>query len=115
MESTGSGSQPTIVLVHGAWGDATGFDGVIRILQSLVESLEHRYFGPIPNPPTSLVRKPTPTRAFPGRERLTISRWVGNRRLIMLWPAPIPGSKDDLTLRVAVEIALHEPRLGYIG
>ena len=32
MESTGKGSQPTIVLVHGAWGDATGFDGVIRIL-----------------------------------------------------------------------------------
>ena len=32
MESTGSGSQPTVVLVHGAWGDATGFDGVIRSL-----------------------------------------------------------------------------------
>jgi pimeloyl-ACP methyl ester carboxylesterase len=32
MESTGSSSQPTIVLVHGAWGDATGFDGVIRTL-----------------------------------------------------------------------------------
>ena len=24
--------QPTVVLVHGAWGDATGFDGVIRAL-----------------------------------------------------------------------------------
>ena len=32
MDSTGKGSQPTVVLVHGAWGDATGFDGVIRIL-----------------------------------------------------------------------------------
>jgi pimeloyl-ACP methyl ester carboxylesterase len=32
MESTGKGSHPTVVLVHGAWGDATGFDGVIRIL-----------------------------------------------------------------------------------
>ncbi len=32
MDSTGNGSQPTVVLVHGAWGDATGFDGVIRIL-----------------------------------------------------------------------------------
>ena len=32
MESTGKGSQPTVVLVQGAWGDATGFDGVIRIL-----------------------------------------------------------------------------------
>jgi pimeloyl-ACP methyl ester carboxylesterase len=33
MESTGgNGSQPTVVLVHGAWGDATGFDPVIRKL-----------------------------------------------------------------------------------
>ena len=32
MESSGSGSKPTVVLVHGAWGDATGFDGVIRKL-----------------------------------------------------------------------------------
>ncbi len=32
MNSSGEGSQPTVVLVHGAWGDATGFDGVIRIL-----------------------------------------------------------------------------------
>ena len=32
MDSTGNGSQPTVVLVHGAWGDATGFDGVIRTL-----------------------------------------------------------------------------------
>jgi pimeloyl-ACP methyl ester carboxylesterase len=29
----GNGSQPTVVLVHGAWGDATGFDPVIRALQ----------------------------------------------------------------------------------
>jgi pimeloyl-ACP methyl ester carboxylesterase len=27
-----NGSQPTIVLVHGAWADATGFDRVIRAL-----------------------------------------------------------------------------------
>ena len=32
MDSTGNSSQPTVVLVHGAWGDATGFDGVIRML-----------------------------------------------------------------------------------
>jgi pimeloyl-ACP methyl ester carboxylesterase len=32
MDSTGNGSQPTVVLVHGAWGDATGFDGVLRKL-----------------------------------------------------------------------------------
>ncbi len=32
MDSTGNGSQPTVVLVHGAWADATGFDGVIRKL-----------------------------------------------------------------------------------
>ena len=25
---------PTVVLVHGAWGDATGFDAVIRALRS---------------------------------------------------------------------------------
>jgi pimeloyl-ACP methyl ester carboxylesterase len=25
--------KPTIVLVHGAWADATGFDGEIRALQ----------------------------------------------------------------------------------
>jgi pimeloyl-ACP methyl ester carboxylesterase len=30
--STGNDSQPTVVLVHGAWADATGFDGVLRIL-----------------------------------------------------------------------------------
>jgi zinc protease len=72
---------------------------------TLVESLARQYFGPIPNPPISLVRKPTPLRAFPGRERLTISRWTGARRLIMLWPAPVRGSQDDLTLRIAVEIA----------
>jgi pimeloyl-ACP methyl ester carboxylesterase len=27
------GSKPTVVLVHGAWGDATGFDGEIRALR----------------------------------------------------------------------------------
>jgi pimeloyl-ACP methyl ester carboxylesterase len=33
MESTGgNGSLPTVVLVHGAWADATGFDAVIRAL-----------------------------------------------------------------------------------
>jgi pimeloyl-ACP methyl ester carboxylesterase len=32
MDSSGNGSQPTVVLVHGAWADATGFDGVIRTL-----------------------------------------------------------------------------------
>ncbi len=30
---TQSTDTPTIVLVHGAWADATGFDGVIRTLQ----------------------------------------------------------------------------------
>ncbi len=34
MESTGTGTKPTIVLVHGAWADATGFDAVIRKLQA---------------------------------------------------------------------------------
>ena len=34
MESTGAGSNPTVVLVHGAWADATGFDAVIRGLHS---------------------------------------------------------------------------------
>ena len=71
----------------------------------LVESLARRYFGPIPNPPISLARRPIPARAFPGRERLTISRLGLGRRLTMVWPAPIPGSRDDLMLRVAVEIA----------
>jgi pimeloyl-ACP methyl ester carboxylesterase len=28
------GSKPTVVLVHGAWGDATGWDGVTRRLQA---------------------------------------------------------------------------------
>jgi pimeloyl-ACP methyl ester carboxylesterase len=32
MDTSGNGSQPTVVLVHGAWADATGFDGVIRTL-----------------------------------------------------------------------------------
>jgi pimeloyl-ACP methyl ester carboxylesterase len=32
MESSGNGSKPTVVLVHGAWADATGFDAVIRKL-----------------------------------------------------------------------------------
>ena len=34
MESTGNDAEPTIVLVHGAWADATGFDAVIRKLQA---------------------------------------------------------------------------------
>ncbi len=33
MESTGNGAKPTLVLVHGAWADATGFDAVTRKLQ----------------------------------------------------------------------------------
>jgi len=28
-----AGETPTIVLVHGAWADATGFDAEIRALQ----------------------------------------------------------------------------------
>jgi pimeloyl-ACP methyl ester carboxylesterase len=32
MDSTGNGSRPTVVLVHGAWADATGFDAVTRAL-----------------------------------------------------------------------------------
>jgi pimeloyl-ACP methyl ester carboxylesterase len=32
MESTGNAPKPTVVLVHGAWADATGFDRVIRAL-----------------------------------------------------------------------------------
>jgi pimeloyl-ACP methyl ester carboxylesterase len=34
MESSGNTPKPTIVLVHGAWADATGFDAVIRQLQA---------------------------------------------------------------------------------
>ena len=34
MESAGNGPKPTLVLVHGAWADATGFDAVIRKLQA---------------------------------------------------------------------------------
>jgi pimeloyl-ACP methyl ester carboxylesterase len=34
MESTGNDAKPTVVLVHGAWADATGFDAVIRKLQA---------------------------------------------------------------------------------
>jgi zinc protease len=72
---------------------------------ALVESLARRYFGPIPNPPTKLTRKPIPPRAFPGRERLSLSRLFRAPRLVMLFPAPLPGSADDLTMRVAVRIA----------
>jgi pimeloyl-ACP methyl ester carboxylesterase len=32
--TTRDGDRPTIVLVHGAWADATGFDGPIRALHS---------------------------------------------------------------------------------
>jgi pimeloyl-ACP methyl ester carboxylesterase len=35
MTTTGpGGSKPTVVLVHGVWGDATGWDGVTRRLQA---------------------------------------------------------------------------------
>jgi zinc protease len=77
---------------------------------TLVESLARRYFGPIPNPPNALVRRPIPARAFPGRERVTISRLVNTRRLIMVWPAPVPGSRDELTLRVLLRIAVSGRR-----
>ena len=33
MATQPDGAKPTIVLVHGAWADATGFDGEIRALQ----------------------------------------------------------------------------------
>ena len=35
MSDASSADQalPTVVLVHGAWGDATGFDAVIRALR----------------------------------------------------------------------------------
>jgi zinc protease len=72
---------------------------------ALVESLARRYFGPIPNPPTKLARKPIARREFPGRERLSISRLFRGPRLVMLWPAPLPGSADDVALQVAVRIA----------
>ena len=32
--TTGGGDRPTIVFVHGAWADASGFDGSIRALHS---------------------------------------------------------------------------------
>jgi pimeloyl-ACP methyl ester carboxylesterase len=41
MDNTGNGSKPTVVLVHGAWADATGFDAVIRALQDQ----DHRVIG----------------------------------------------------------------------
>ena len=72
---------------------------------ALAESLAVRYFGPIANPPNALARRPVAPRAFPGRERLTISRLTSVRRLLMAWPAPLPGSPDDLTLRVAATLA----------
>ena len=35
MTATGpAGAKPTVVLVHGVWGDATGWDGVTRRLQA---------------------------------------------------------------------------------
>src|SRR5918998_3937493 len=33
MSEQSRGAKPTIVLVHGAWADASGFSGVIRALQ----------------------------------------------------------------------------------
>jgi pimeloyl-ACP methyl ester carboxylesterase len=33
MDSTSSEARPTVVLVHGAWADASGFDGQIRELR----------------------------------------------------------------------------------
>ena len=33
MATQSDESKPTIVLVHGAWADATGFDAEIRTLQ----------------------------------------------------------------------------------
>jgi hypothetical protein len=32
--TTSEDDRPTIVFLHGAWADATGFDGSIRALQS---------------------------------------------------------------------------------
>jgi pimeloyl-ACP methyl ester carboxylesterase len=32
--TTSDGDRPTIVFVHGAWADASGFDGSIRALHS---------------------------------------------------------------------------------
>jgi hypothetical protein len=47
MATQSGESRPTIVLVHGAWADATGFDAEIRALQrasmaiSVTEYVDH--------------------------------------------------------------------------
>ena len=43
QRAAASGPQPTIVLVHGAWADATGFDAEIRALpKHLLDHLDVR-------------------------------------------------------------------------
>ena len=39
--SSNDQALPTVVLVHGAWGDATGFDAVIRALRE--PRVQHRW------------------------------------------------------------------------
>jgi pimeloyl-ACP methyl ester carboxylesterase len=54
-------TQPTIVLVHGAWADASGFGGVIRELSSA----GYRVLAP-PNPLRSLIGDAAAVNAFVG-------------------------------------------------
>jgi hypothetical protein len=62
MATQSDESRPTIVLVHGAWADATGFDGEIRALQR--EGLRAIGFA---NPLRDLARDSTYLAEFCGR------------------------------------------------
>ncbi|HEX6453756.1 MAG TPA: alpha/beta hydrolase [Trebonia sp.] len=54
-------TQPTVVLVHGAWADASGFGGIIRELSTA----GYRVLAP-PNPLRSLIGDAAAVRAFVG-------------------------------------------------
>jgi zinc protease len=82
----------TIVVV----GD---FDG--RTLETLAD----RYFGPIPNPPGVLRRKPPEPREFESRERVVVTEHrIPQPVLHMVWPAPSAGSPETETFWVLLTL-----------
>ena len=109
-EPTGTASPTTVVPVHGAFADASSWNGVIKRLQaqgpreSATRSL-HRLrlyiaglLQQIPRPVVAVGHSPTPTVArsspMPRRRRTTLSAWsTSPLSVVSSGLVPLSGSK----------------------